>query len=116
MATEPTLNFFYFPRACSLAPHIILEEVGLPYQRHLVDLRKEENLSEKYLKLNPKGAIPALVVNETILTETQAILTYLGDLVPEKQLIPSSRDFLRYRARDVCLYLLSTTGSFIITN
>ena len=113
MATEPTLNFFYFPRACSLAPHIILEEVGLPYQRHLVDLRKEENLSEKYLKLNPKGAIPALVVNETILTETQAILTYLGDLVPEKQLIPSSRDFLRYRAHEWMNFMSSSVHVYI---
>lgn len=113
MSKPIDLTFFYHPRACSLAPHIILEELGLPYQRCLVDLRSNDNQKPEYLQLNPKGSVPALSIDNGILTETQAILTYLGDLLPEKNLIPCSGDPLRYRAHEWMNFMSSSVHVYI---
>lgn len=107
------LDFFYFPRACSLAPHIILEELGIRYNRHLVDLRTSQNLEEKYLTLNPKGAVPALMIDGKILTETQAILTFLGDLLPENNLLPPTSDAARYICHEWMNFMSSSVHVYI---
>jgi len=109
---NPGLTFFYFPRACSLAVHIALEEVGLDYERRLVDLRSGQNRAADYLALNPKGAVPALAVETAasteVLTETQAILTYLGDLRADRPLLPPVGSFARYRAHEWMNFLSSS--------
>lgn len=109
---SPGLTFFYYPRACSLAVHIALEELGLAYERRLVDLKTGRNRDADYLALNPKGAVPALAIGTAsgpeVLTETQAILTYLGDLQPERALLPPAGDFARYRAHEWMNFLSSS--------
>jgi len=110
---ESPLVFFYYPRACSLAVHIALEEVGLVYERRLVDLKTAQNRSADYLALNPKGSVPALAIGPQVLTETQAILTYLGDLRPERLLLPPSGDFARYRAHEWMNFLSSSVHVYI---
>ncbi len=107
------LVFFYYPRACSLAVHIALEETGLTYERRLIDLKSLQNHSADYLALNPKGAIPALAIGNKVLTETQAILTYLGDSVPELGLLPQIGDFNRYRAHEWMNLLSSSVHTYI---
>jgi len=73
------LTLFYTPGACSLAPHIVLEESGEKYDKHAVDMAKAEQRSEAYLKINPQGRVPALRLdNGESLTENTAILPYLG--------------------------------------
>ena len=73
------LTLFYTPGACSLAPHIVLEESGEKYEKHAVDMAKAEQRSEAYLKINPQGRVPALRLdNGESLTENTAILPYLG--------------------------------------
>ena len=73
------LTLFYTPGACSLAPHIVLEESGEKYEKHAVDMAKGEQRSEAYLKINPQGRVPALRLdNGESLTENTAILPYLG--------------------------------------
>ena len=73
------LTLFYTPGACSLAPHIVLEESGEKYDKHAVDMAKSEQRSEAYLKINPQGRVPALRLdNGESLTENTAILPYLG--------------------------------------
>ena len=73
------LTLFYTPGACSLAPHIVLEESGEKYEKHAVDMAKAEQRSEAYLKINPQGRVPALRLdNGEPLTENTAILPYLG--------------------------------------
>ena len=73
------LTLFYTPGACSLAPHIVLEESGEKYEKHAVDMAKAEQRSEAYLKINPQGRVPALRLNNgESLTENTAILPYLG--------------------------------------
>ena len=73
------LTLYFTPGACSLAPHIVLEESGETYEKRLVDLAKGEQRSESYLKLNPQGRVPALLLDDgEPLTENTAILPYLG--------------------------------------
>jgi glutathione S-transferase len=73
------LTLYFTPGACSLAPHIVLEESGQKYEKQLVDMAKGEQRSEPYLKLNPQGRVPALRLDSgEVLTENTAILPYLG--------------------------------------
>ena len=73
------LTLYFTPGACSLAPHIVLEESGQQYETQLVDMAKGEQRSDSYLKINPQGRVPALRLdNGESLTENTAILPYLG--------------------------------------
>lgn len=94
----PQLTLYYSPKACSLASHIALEESGLPYAAAAVNIRAQDHRRPEYLKLNPSGTVPALGINEQILTESQAILTYVADLVPERHLLPRTGTLARARA------------------
>ena len=94
----PRLTLYYSPKACSLASHIALEESGLPYVAAAVNIRAQEHRRPEYLKLNPSGTVPALGIDGQILTESQAILTYLADLVPECNLLPRTGTLARARA------------------
>lgn len=111
-STDSGLVFFYYPRACSLAVHIILEETGCRYERRLVDLKTLQNRAADYLALNPKGAVPALAIGGQVLTETQAILTWLGDTAVHP-LMPPVGDFRRYRAHELMNFLSSTVHTSI---
>jgi glutathione S-transferase len=73
------LTLFYAPGACSLAAHIVLEESGEKYEARRVDFSKTEQRSEAYLKINPQGRVPALLLDDgSPLAENTAILPYLG--------------------------------------
>jgi glutathione S-transferase len=78
--------------ASSLAPHIILEEIGLPYLTKEVTIdqasRADILVDDQYLKINPKGRLPALTIGDDVLTETPAILAYLAKRYPESRLLP----------------------------
>jgi glutathione S-transferase len=82
------LILYYWPGASSLAPHIVLEEIGAPYERQVINLAQGEHKSGAYLKINPHGKVPALAVDGMVLTENVAILTYLARRFPETQLLP----------------------------
>jgi glutathione S-transferase len=73
------LTLFYAPGACSMAAHIVLEESGEKYEPRRVDLANGEQRGEAYLKINPQGRVPALLLdNGDPLAENTAILPYLG--------------------------------------
>ena len=82
------LTLYFSPGACSTASHIGCEETGAPYEEKLTSLPKGEQKTEAYLKINPRGKVPALVVDGHTITENTAILTYLAKRFPEKNLIP----------------------------
>jgi glutathione S-transferase len=94
-----TLKLFLKPGACSLSPHIALEEAGLPYDTESVDLAKKVTASGgNYFDINPKGYVPALLLDSgELLTEGPAIVQYIADLVPERQLAPANGTIERYR-------------------
>ena len=73
------LTLFYAPGACSMAPHIVLEEGGEKYEAKRVDLSKGEQKTAEYLKIHPLGRVPALKLDDgSPLTENTAILPFLG--------------------------------------
>ena len=83
------MTLYFSPGACSLASHIGLEETGAPYELKPILLAKRQQRTEDYLKINPRGKVPALSVDGKILVENTAILTYLGRRFPEKKLMPA---------------------------
>ena len=64
----------------------MLEEIGEPYDIHLLSLQMEENRKPDYLAINPMGKVPALRHGDTVITELAAICTYLADAFPDKKL------------------------------
>lgn len=84
------LTLYYWPGASSLVPHITLTEIGVPFDRVMINLAKGEHKADAYLKINPRGKVPALSIDGNVLTENVAILTYLAKQFPEAQLWPQS--------------------------
>jgi len=103
------LTLFVSPRACSLACHIALEESGLPYEARIVRIRKGEHKTDDYLKINSWGKVPALRVDDEVLTEVHAILGLIGDTArAEKNLMPRDNPLLRARAHEWMNFLSAT--------
>ncbi|HEX8569641.1 MAG TPA: glutathione S-transferase [Caulobacteraceae bacterium] len=82
------LKLFWAPGACSTAPHIVLEEIGEPFEPVKLNLREGDQRKPEFLALNPKGRVPALVTERGVLTENPAILAYLAHAFPESALAP----------------------------
>ena len=102
------LNLFVgYVGACSLASHIALEEVGADYRVTRLDFANGQQRSAEFLKVNPKGRAPALVTDQGTITETPAILFYLGQMFPEANLIPLAA-FDIARMQDFNSFMCST--------
>jgi len=82
------ITLYYAPGACSLAPHIVLEELGVPYEAVRISTAAGEQRKPEYLRINPRGRVPTLVVDGKVLVENVAILTFLGGGFPDKGLWP----------------------------
>ena len=82
------IQLHYYPSTASMAPHILLEEIGAPYERVLVDRTQGVQKTQQYLKLNPNGLIPALTDGDLVLYESAAICLYLCDRYPQAALVP----------------------------
>lgn len=83
------IQLHYFPGNASMTPHILLEELGVPFELQFVDRSAAAHKSPDYLKLNPNGLIPVLVDGELVLYETAAICLHLADTHPQAGLAPS---------------------------
>ncbi len=86
------MNLFYHPGACSLASHIALIETGMSYQLVTINREKRTGDGRDFLKINPKGFVPALEFDDgTVLAESSAVLVYIahqaGALLPEDGLV-----------------------------
>jgi len=93
------MKLYYSPGACSLSPHIALLEAGLPHDLVKVDLRakKLEN-GDDYLKINPKGQVPALALdNGDLVTEGPVIVQMIADKASAKNLAPARDSAERYK-------------------
>ena len=77
---------YYFPGNASLLPHMMLREIGSPFELRLVDRAHNAQNSPEYLKLNPNGRIPVLIDGDLVLYETAAIALHLCDRHPETRL------------------------------
>jgi glutathione S-transferase len=96
------VKLYYSPGACSLASHIVLEELGVPYQAEFVSLaRKTTRDGSDFHRINPKGYVPALELDDGgLLTEGPAILQYLADRAPSAGLAPANGTLERYRLQE----------------
>ncbi|AUH72431.1 glutathione S-transferase [Legionella sainthelensi] len=116
------MKLYYTKSACSLAVRIVLNELGRTFQEEEVDLRaKRTKTEENYLEINPKGAVPALRLdNGDILTENQIILQYLADITPGQKLLAPVGDLLRYHTLEWVNYIATelhkTVGMFFHPN
>ncbi len=84
------MKLFYFPSTCALGIHVILEEIGAPFELESVDFRNNAQHKPPYTALNPKAKVPSLLRDDnTLLTEYPAIAWYLARMNPEAGLLPA---------------------------
>ncbi len=93
------MKLYYSPGACSLSPHIVLRESGLPFTLVLADMKKHLLADgTDYYAINPKGYVPLLELdNGERLSEGPVIVQYIADQVPDKKLAPPAGTMARYR-------------------
>jgi glutathione S-transferase len=102
------MKLYYSPGACSLAPHIALNELGVAHCTEKVDLRaKKTDAGGDYLGINGKGYVPTLETKDGTLTEVQVILQYLADKNPAAGLLPKFGEISRYRAMEMLNFISS---------
>ena len=103
------MKLYFFPHACSLAPHIVLRELALPFELVRVDNRAKTTANgEDFLQINPKGYVAALQLNNgQVLTEASAILQYLADQKPEASLAPANGSWERVRLQEWLNFIAS---------
>lgn len=94
------MKLFYVPGVCSMVPHITLREGGFEFELDLVDVKNDKRTAEgqSYVALNPRGYVPALLLDDgTLMTEAQVIAQYLADQKPETKLAPAWGTRERYQ-------------------
>lgn len=101
------LTLYYAPGTCALASHLALEYAGAGYEAVRVDFSSKQQQSPEYLRLNPKGRVPALVTDRGVLTETPALLLYIAQAYPQAHLAPEG-PFELARLNEFNSYLCST--------
>jgi glutathione S-transferase len=103
------MKLYYAPGACSLSPHIVSRELGIPVELKKVNTKdKTVEGGGDYRQVNPRGYVPALVLdNGQTLTEGPAIVQYLADQKPEAGLAPKWGSFERYRLQELLNFLTS---------
>lgn len=105
------MKLYYSPGACSMASHIALIEAGLQFETEKVNLKTPEKTTssgQNFTRINPKGYVPALETQTgDILTEGAAILQYIADRTPEKELAPRAGTFERYKLQEWLTFISS---------
>ena len=84
-----SLTLHFAPGACSFVPHVLLQASGAPFEPTLVKLHKGEQREPAYLALNPRGQVPVLVDNGTVITQIVAICLHLDARFPEAHFLPT---------------------------
>jgi len=103
------MKLYFSPGACSLSPHIVLNEAGFNYEVERVDLaNKKTEKGADFLAINPKGYVPVLELDDgQILTEGPAIVQYLGDQKPASGIVPQAGTIERARAQEWLNFITS---------
>ena len=103
------MKLYYAAGACSLPPHSVALEAGIPAELEKVDTKAKRTASDQdYWLINPKGYVPALTLDDgELLTEGPAIVQYLADLKPESGLAPANGTTARYRLQEMLGYINS---------
>ncbi|EGM76122.1 glutathione S-transferase [Rheinheimera sp. A13L] len=107
-------QLYYSPGTASMAPHILLEELSVPYELVLTDTAIGSHKKADYLALNPNGTIPTLVDRGQVIFETAAICLHLVDSHPEKNLFPAPGTLERAEAYKWLIWLSATLQSTLV--
>lgn len=101
------MKLYFKTGACSLAPHVVLRELNLPFELVKVDTKAMKTSGgADYLAINPKGYVPLLELDDgTRISEVAAILQYLAELVPERGLVPPAGTLERVRVQEWLNYI-----------
>jgi glutathione S-transferase len=102
------LKLYYARNTCALATHIALEQAGADYEAVRIDFATNAQRSPEFMKLNPKGRVPALVTERGVLTETPALLLYVCQTYPKAKLAPLDDPFALGEVQAFNSYLCST--------
>ena len=92
---NPKVTFFHAPNSRSGGARALLEELGMPFDMHVLNFKKGEQRQTEYLAVNPMGKVPAIRHGDALITEQPAVFMYLADLYPEAGLAPPIGDPLR---------------------
>ena len=95
MSISRPVTLFHSPNTRSAGALILLEELGAPYQLHVLDMKRGEQREPAYLAINPMGKVPAVLDGDALITEQGAVFLYLADRFPEAGLAPAIGDPLR---------------------
>ena len=102
------LILYYSPGACSMAPHIALEEAGIPFEARPVAIADGAHKTPSYRAINPRERVPALVIDEQVVTEVPALLGYVAALRPELELVPPAGSLDQARCLELLAFLSSS--------
>jgi glutathione S-transferase len=108
------LELHYYPSNASMAPHMLLEELGVPFRLKLVDRTQHAHKSPEYLRMNPNGLIPVLVDRDLVLYETAAVCLHLVDTHADKQLAPALGSVERAHFYKWLMWLTNTLQATLI--
>lgn len=109
------LKLFVSPGSCARVPTIALEKIGVPFETELLRMNAKQHKSPEFLAINPKGKVPALVVDGQPLTENVAILTWLNRTYPEAELLPKTSSELDSVRQTADLAFFSGTVHPLVT-
>ena len=101
------ITLYYAPNTCALASHIALEESGVLYCIARISFEADEQRGSRYLEINPKGRVPAMVTDRGVLTETPAILAFIAQSFPKAGLAPLTDPFAFAQVQAFNSYLCS---------
>ncbi len=111
----PHLKLYVAPNTCARVPTIALEEIGVPFDTELVRTAANQQNSPEFLKLNPKGKVPTLLIEGAPLTENVAILTWLNQQFPDAGLLPKTSNPLETVKQTADLAFFSATVHPLVT-
>ena len=102
------LKLYYATGTCALATYITLEEAGADYTAERLSFKDNQQNSPDYLAINPKGRVPALVVDGGVVTEVPAVLSYIADTHPQAKLLAAPGQLARAKAQEWMAWCAST--------
>jgi glutathione S-transferase len=92
MTSRDAITLYYSPQTRATGARVLLEELGVPYHLHVLNMKIGEQRQAPYLSINPMGKVPAIRHAGALVTEQAAVYLYLADLFPEAGLAPALND------------------------
>jgi glutathione S-transferase len=110
-----TFKLYVAPKTCARVATIALEEIGVPFETELIRFPDKQQKSPAYLAVNPKGKVPALVVDGTVITENVSILSWLNETYPDAQLLPKTNSSFEHYLQMADISFVSGTVHPFVT-